>query len=140
MTPEERLIYVRFQRLLSEYKEVSRLFLSGMLGNNFSHALAFYLDNYKDYLRSIDEIRLTLDSKEISTSESSTQQLLSEKSKAFLAEVKATFKRALFFIKDCRIKANYLIQKVSNKEPYRTTLETDNGEIAEIKDKDSASR
>lgn len=140
MTPEERLIYVRFQRLLSEYKEVSRLFLSGMLGNNFSHALAFYLDNYKDYLRSIDEIRLTLDSKEISTSESSTQQLLSEKSKAFVAEVKATFKRALFFIKDCRIKASYLIQKVSNKEPYRPSLETENGEIAEIKDKDSASR
>lgn len=30
--------------------------------------------------------------------------------------------------------------KDGNKEPYRTSLETDNGEIAEIKDKDSASR
>lgn len=56
MSPEERLVFIRFQQTLTEYKEVSRLFLSGMLGPSFSQALAFYLDNYASYLRSIEEI------------------------------------------------------------------------------------
>lgn len=56
MSAEERLVFVRFQKSLTEYKEVSRLFLSGMLGSNFSKALAFYLDNYKAYLTAIDDI------------------------------------------------------------------------------------
>lgn len=70
MTAEERLIYVRFQGALYDYKEVSRLFLSGMLGSNFSHALAFYLDNYKDYLKALEEMRVALDKK--STEEASS--------------------------------------------------------------------
>lgn len=119
MTPEERLVYVRFQTLLSEYKEVSRLFLSGMLGNNFSHALAFYLDNYKDYLRSLEEIRVTLDRKEAALNDNNTTKMLSAKTNAFFAETKTSLKRALFFVKDCSVKAGCLIQKVSNKEPYR---------------------
>lgn len=56
MSPEERLVFVRFQKTLTEYNEVSRLFLSGMLGSNFSKALAFYLDNYKQYLASLDTL------------------------------------------------------------------------------------
>ena len=56
MSAEERLGFVRFQKSLTEYKEVSRLFLSGMLGSNFSKALAFYLDNYKAYLTAIEDI------------------------------------------------------------------------------------
>lgn len=56
MSAEERLVFVRFQKSLTEYKEVSRLFLSGMLGSNFSKALAFYLDNYKAYLSAIEDI------------------------------------------------------------------------------------
>lgn len=56
MSAEERLVFVRFQKSLTEYKEVSRLFLSGMLGSNFSKALAFYLDNYKAYLTAIEDI------------------------------------------------------------------------------------
>ena len=56
MTSEERLVFIRFQQTLTEYKEVSRLFLSGMLGSSFSQALAFYLDNYASYLHSIEEM------------------------------------------------------------------------------------
>lgn len=41
MSAEERLVFVRFQKSLTEYKEVSRLFLSGMLGSNFSEGFGF---------------------------------------------------------------------------------------------------
>lgn len=35
MKPEQRLVFVKFQHSLSQYQEVSRLFLGGMLGQNF---------------------------------------------------------------------------------------------------------
>lgn len=139
MSAEERLIYVRFQELLSEYKEVSRLFLSGMLGNNFSHALAFYLDNYKDYLRSLEEIRLTIDKKERESYEDKVQKVFSNKGRSLFAETKETFKRVFFFIKDCQVKAGYLIQRVSNKEPYSQRQQSLSYEPQKIEEKKSAS-
>lgn len=56
MSAEERAVFLRFQGVLSDYQEVSRLFLDGMLGENFSTALAFYLDNHKEYLEIMDRI------------------------------------------------------------------------------------
>lgn len=65
MSAEERLVFVRFQQTLSQYQEVSRLFLDGMLGQKFSKALSFYLENYKDYLQAIEEIRVKADGGDI---------------------------------------------------------------------------
>lgn len=56
MTQEEREVFYRFQTVLNDHRKVSELFLDGLLGNDFSKALAFYLDNYKSYLGSMEKI------------------------------------------------------------------------------------
>ena len=61
MTREERVVFVCFQQTLSQYQEVSQLFLDGMLGQKFSKALSFYLENYKSYLQAIEELRVKAD-------------------------------------------------------------------------------
>lgn len=58
MSHEERLVFVRFQSVLTDYQEVSKLFLDGMLGDDFSQALSFYLNNYRDYVLKIEELCL----------------------------------------------------------------------------------
>ena len=50
MTPEERQIFARSQNVLVREKEVSQMFVDGMVGRNFASALAFYLNRYYEYL------------------------------------------------------------------------------------------
>jgi len=53
MSPEERQIFVRVQSVLERDKEVSQLFVNGIVGKNFSKALSFYLDRSGPYLTAI---------------------------------------------------------------------------------------
>lgn len=54
MTKEEWLIFLRSQYVLRRYREISQLFVDGLVGKNFSRALAFYLDRSDDYLRAME--------------------------------------------------------------------------------------
>ena len=53
MPPEERATFVQSQAVLCRTKEISRMFVDGLLGNNFSKPLAFFLDRYSQYLADI---------------------------------------------------------------------------------------
>ena len=50
MTTEERKVFLLSQYVLQREREISQLFLDGLVGKNFSPALAFYLDRWRDYL------------------------------------------------------------------------------------------
>lgn len=66
MTPEEKIIFASSQLVLIREKEISRLFVDGMLGRNFSKALSFYLDFFKGYLKDMEKVtgvNLNLDSR-----------------------------------------------------------------------------
>jgi hypothetical protein len=56
MSEEECQIMVRSQCILQREREISQLFLDGIIGKNFSRGLAFYLDRYKEYLESLSRI------------------------------------------------------------------------------------
>ena len=56
MSGEERKIFVRFQSVLECYKPISKLFIRGLIGGNFSRSLAFYLDRSEDYLKALERI------------------------------------------------------------------------------------
>ncbi len=56
MTQEEWLIFHRSQFVLKRYREISQLFVDGLVGKNFSKALAFYLDHSDEYLRGLEEL------------------------------------------------------------------------------------
>ncbi len=53
MTREERAILARFQGILCNIREVSQLFVDGLLGSDFARALSFYLDKHEDYINII---------------------------------------------------------------------------------------
>ena len=53
MSEEERQIFLRSQYILQREREISQLFLDGIIGRNFSRGLAFYLDRYREYLESL---------------------------------------------------------------------------------------
>jgi len=50
MSEEERKIFFRSQLILQRDREISQLFLDGIIGKNFSRGLSFYLDHHKEYL------------------------------------------------------------------------------------------
>jgi hypothetical protein len=54
MTKEEWLIFLRSQYVLRRYREISQLFVDGLVGKTFSKALSFYLDHSDDYLRAME--------------------------------------------------------------------------------------
>jgi hypothetical protein len=56
LTPEEKTIFFQAQKLLEHEQFISRLFVDGILGRNFSRPLSFYLTTYQKYLRSIEKI------------------------------------------------------------------------------------
>jgi hypothetical protein len=56
MTWEEWLIFYRSQIVLTRYKEISQLFVDGLVGRNFSKALAFYLDRSEQYLSELGRL------------------------------------------------------------------------------------
>ena len=58
LSPEERLIFLKAQELLSRERSISKLFLSGLVGQNFGRALAFYLHCYRAYLEELRQFRL----------------------------------------------------------------------------------
>ncbi len=57
MTKDERTIFARSQTVLAREREVSQLFVDGIVGQNFSRPLAFFLDRYREYLA--DTARIT---------------------------------------------------------------------------------
>jgi hypothetical protein len=56
MSEEERQIFVRSQNILQREREISQLFLDGIIGKNFSKGLAFYLDRYPEYLAVLQQM------------------------------------------------------------------------------------
>jgi len=56
MSAEERIILLRTQSVLERNREISQLFIDGIVGRNFSHALAFYLDRSGHYLKKMKEV------------------------------------------------------------------------------------
>jgi len=53
MSGEERRIVARSQFILQRRREISQLFLDGLLGKRFSKALAFYLDRSPEYMEAL---------------------------------------------------------------------------------------
>lgn len=56
MSPEERRILVASQRILEQERQISQLFVDGVIGRKFSHALSFYLERSEGYLKSIKQM------------------------------------------------------------------------------------
>lgn len=56
MSEEEKRIFVGSQAILQRQREISQLFLDGIIGRYFSRGLAFYLDRYAEYLESLRKI------------------------------------------------------------------------------------
>ncbi len=59
MNLEERQIFVRSQFVLLRKREISQLFLDGIVGKNFSKALSFYLERSQEYLDALSKISAT---------------------------------------------------------------------------------
>ena len=59
MSTEEWLILYRSQLVLKRYREISQIFVDGLVGKNFSRALAFYLERYEEYLAGMAQISRT---------------------------------------------------------------------------------
>lgn len=51
MSTEEWLIFYRSQLVLKRHKEISQVFVDGLVGRNFAKALSFYLDRSEAYLK-----------------------------------------------------------------------------------------
>lgn len=60
MGREERRIVLGTQLVLQQPREISQLFIDGLLGNNFSRPLAFYLDRADGYLDALQLISYRL--------------------------------------------------------------------------------
>ena len=56
LSNEERQILIKSQFILNQQREISLLFVDGLIGNNFSKPLSFYLDYSKEYLKAIKKI------------------------------------------------------------------------------------
>jgi hypothetical protein len=56
MTREEWLIFYRSQLVLKRYREISQVFVDGLVGRNFSKALSFYLDRFEVYLHDLEKL------------------------------------------------------------------------------------
>lgn len=56
MEPDERKILIKTQMVLKMKKEVSQLFIDGVLGTDFSRSLAFYLNRSGEYLKAIEKL------------------------------------------------------------------------------------
>ncbi|MEJ2056364.1 MAG: hypothetical protein P8X39_00830, partial [Desulfofustis sp.] len=56
MSEEEWLIFYRSQLVLKRHKEISQVFVDGLVGKKFTKALAFYLDRFEEYLRDLEAL------------------------------------------------------------------------------------
>jgi hypothetical protein len=61
MGPEERRVFLLSQYVLLREREISQVFLDGLVGRNFGRALSFYLDMHREYLEDIQELAARLD-------------------------------------------------------------------------------
>jgi len=59
MSQEEWLVFYRSQLVLKRHREISQVFVDGLVGKNFSKALAFYLDRSEEYLADMENLGLT---------------------------------------------------------------------------------
>ncbi len=57
MSEEEWLIFYRSQLILTRHKEISQIFVDGLVGRHFAKALAFYLDQSLPYIRDIEKLK-----------------------------------------------------------------------------------
>jgi hypothetical protein len=71
MNTEERKVFLLSQYVLQREREISQLFLDGLVGRNFSRALAFYLDHWRDYLDDLQRMALRFAPMSLDTSEQS---------------------------------------------------------------------
>jgi len=67
LTEDERHILVSSQFTLQRHREVSQLFIDGILGYNFQRPLSFYLSRYEGYLEEVK--RLIFDAQSTETVE-----------------------------------------------------------------------
>ena len=56
LSEDERLILVSSQFTLQQHREISLLFIDGILGNNFQRPLSFYLSRYEGYLEEVKRL------------------------------------------------------------------------------------
>ena len=56
MTMEERRAFLLSQHVLFRDRQISQLFLDGLVGRNFAKPLAFYLDHWSAYLEDIEHL------------------------------------------------------------------------------------
>ncbi len=56
MSQEEWLIFYRSQLVLKRHKEISQVFVDGLVGKNFAKALSFYLDTSEQYLADMEKM------------------------------------------------------------------------------------
>ncbi len=56
LSEDERHILVSSQFILLRHREVSQLFIDGMLGKNFPKPLSFYLSRHEEYLEAIKRV------------------------------------------------------------------------------------
>jgi len=56
MPPEERRILIQSQAILNMEREISQMFIDGIVGTNFSRPLSFYLSRSKEYLKTINRL------------------------------------------------------------------------------------
>ena len=64
LTEEEHHILVSSQFTLQRHREITQLFMDGILGDNFQRPLSFYLSRYEGYLEEIKRLIFTTPSKE----------------------------------------------------------------------------
>ena len=60
MDREQWLIFYRSQLVLKRHKEISQVFVDGLVGKNFSRALSFYLDRSEQYLIELQQVGVKL--------------------------------------------------------------------------------
>ncbi|MDZ7831936.1 MAG: hypothetical protein U5L07_09325 [Desulfobacterales bacterium] len=56
MAPDERCVLIKAQSILRMEREISQMFIDGIVGRHFSKPLAFYLSSSGEYLKAIDKL------------------------------------------------------------------------------------
>ncbi|MFP4532969.1 MAG: hypothetical protein ACLFNS_09830 [Desulfobacterales bacterium] len=56
LAPDERCVLIKAQSILRMEREISQMFIDGIVGRHFSKPLAFYLSSSGEYLRAIDKL------------------------------------------------------------------------------------
>jgi hypothetical protein len=59
LSEDERHILVSSQFTLQRHREISQMFIDGILGTNFPRPLSFYLSRYEEYLEQIKRLVLS---------------------------------------------------------------------------------